>query len=98
MIVFLKAKKIWFQDTLNAGGLSDADKAKFEQFLKDLDEFAVEGKHYYEVQRALKKAQDSLISLKKSSMVKSGLNDAFTQARKDAALWAKIPQRGGRGP
>jgi hypothetical protein len=82
----IQAKKDYFQGKLNAGGLSDIDKAKFEQFLKDLDEFAVEGKHYYEVQTALKKAQDSLTDLKKGGMVKSGLDDAFSQARKDAAL------------
>jgi hypothetical protein len=33
-----------------------------------------------------------LTSLKKGGMVKSGLDDAFTQARKDAALWAKSPK------
>jgi hypothetical protein len=88
----IQAKKDYFQGKLNAGGLSDADKAKFEQFLKDLDEFAVEGKRYYEIHAALKKAQDGLTSLKKSGTVKLGLDDAFTQARKDAALWAKSPK------
>jgi hypothetical protein len=88
----IQAKKDYFQGKLNAGELSDTDKAKFEQFLKDLDEFAVEGKHYYEIQTALKKAQDSLTSLKKGGMAKSGLDDAFTQARKDAVLWAKSPK------
>ncbi|MDR2444865.1 MAG: hypothetical protein LBD44_02860 [Spirochaetaceae bacterium] len=61
----IQAKKDYFQNKLNAGGIADADKVKFEQFLKDLDEFAVEGKHYSEVQAALKKVQGSLTSLKK---------------------------------
>jgi hypothetical protein len=88
----IQAKKDYFQNKLNTGGLSEVDKAKFEQFLKDLDEFVVEGKHYYEVQTALKKAQDSLTALKKSGMVESGLDDAFSEARKNAALWAKSPK------
>jgi hypothetical protein len=88
----IQAKKDYFQGKLNAGGLSDADKAKFEQFLKDLDEFDLQGKHYHEVQAALKAAQDGLTNLKKGGMVKTGLDDAFSQARKDAALWAKSPK------
>ncbi|MDR0403374.1 MAG: hypothetical protein LBH35_07290 [Treponema sp.] len=88
----IQAKKDYFQGRLNAGGLSDADKAKFEQFLKDLDEFAVEGKHYCEVRAALKKAQNSLTNLKKDGTINLGLDDAFSQARKDAALWAKSPK------
>jgi hypothetical protein len=43
----IQAKKDYFQGKLNAGGLSDADKATFELFLKNLDEFEAEGKHYY---------------------------------------------------
>jgi hypothetical protein len=85
----IQAKKDYFQGKLNAGGLSDADKTKFEQFLKDLDEFAAGGRHYHEVRAALKKARDSLISLKKGGTVKFGLDDAFTRARKDAACGQK---------
>jgi uncharacterized protein with gpF-like domain len=88
----IQAKKDYFQDKLNAGGLSDADKAKFEQFLKDIDEFAAEGKHYHEVRTELKKVQHSLTALKKNGIVESVLDDAFSQARKDAALWAKSPK------
>jgi hypothetical protein len=87
----IQAKKAYFQGKLNAGGLTEADKAKFEQFLKDLDEFAGEGKHYYEIHTALNQVQSSLTALKKSGTVKSGLDEAFSQARKDAALWAKSP-------
>jgi hypothetical protein len=88
----IQTKKDYFQGKLKAGGLADIDKAKFEQFIKDLDEFAAEGKHYYEVHNALQLAKNGLTSLKKSGMVKAGLDDAFAQARKDAALWAKSPK------
>ena len=89
----IQSKKEYFQGKLNAGVLSDADKAKFEQFIKDLDEFDAEGKQYYDVQNGLKEAQNGLTALKKGGMVKAGLDDAFTQARKDAALWAKSPKK-----
>jgi uncharacterized protein with gpF-like domain len=88
----IEAKKDYFISKLNTGGLLDADKTKFEQFLKDLDEFDAGGKHYYEVRAALKKARDSLTSLKKGGMVKSGPDDAFTRARKDAVLRAGSPE------
>jgi hypothetical protein len=51
-----------------------------------------EGKHYYEVQAALKKARDTLTNLKKDATIKSGIDDAFGRARKGAALWVKSPQ------
>jgi hypothetical protein len=56
----IQAKKNCFQDKLNAGGLSDIDKAKFEQFLKDLDEFAADGKYYHDIQTGLKQIQSAL--------------------------------------
>jgi hypothetical protein len=61
----IQAKKDYFQSKLNAGGLADTDKAMFEQFLKDLDEFAAEGKHYFDVQAELKQVQSSRDSLEK---------------------------------
>jgi hypothetical protein len=88
----IQAKKDYLQGKLNAGGLSDDDKAKFEQFLKDLDEFAAEGKYYYEVQTGLTQIQSSLTALKKGGIVNPGLDDAFSEARKNAALWAKSPK------
>ncbi|MDR1399405.1 MAG: minor capsid protein [Treponema sp.] len=87
----IQAKKQYFLDKLNAGGLSDSDKAKYTLFLKDLDEFEAEGNHYADIQAAIKKAKNSLTSLKKNSKV-NGVDNPFTQERKDAALWAKTPK------
>jgi hypothetical protein len=39
-----------------------------------------------------------LTSLKKSSTAKSGLDDAFTRARKDAVLWANSPKEADNAP
>ncbi|MDR0554821.1 MAG: hypothetical protein LBG76_08505, partial [Treponema sp.] len=85
----IQAKKDYFQGKLNAGGLTAGDIAKYEQFIKDLDEFAAEGQRYHEIQAALEKVQGQLTALKKGGMINVALDDAFSQARKDAALWAK---------
>jgi hypothetical protein len=61
-----RLKRLGIKGKLAAGGLSDAEKAKFEQFLKAIDAFDVQGKHYYEVQVGLKAAQDTLIAKKKA--------------------------------
>jgi hypothetical protein len=55
----IQAKKDYFQSKLNAGVLDAGEKVKIEQFIKDLDEFAIEGKHYYEVQTSLKQIKTS---------------------------------------
>jgi hypothetical protein len=89
----IQAKKDYFLNKLAGGGLSDTDKAKYAQFLKDLDEFNGEGKIYYETQTKLKEVQSLLTSLKKGGSVKNTLDDAFSKVRKEAALWAKTPEK-----
>jgi SPP1 gp7 family putative phage head morphogenesis protein len=87
----IQAKKDYFQSKIDAGGLTDEEKAKFEQFIKNLDEFDTEGKHYQDVLQQLNKIKNSLTNLNKNATILSADN-AFSQARKDAALWAKTPQ------
>jgi|LSQX01.3.fsa_nt_gb SPP1 gp7 family putative phage head morphogenesis protein len=82
----IQAKKDYFEQQLS--GASPDDAVKWKQLLSDLDDFDVQGKHYYEVQSELKQVKTTLTSLKKSSTIK-GANDLFSQARKDAALWAQ---------
>jgi SPP1 gp7 family putative phage head morphogenesis protein len=86
----IQAKKQYFLDKLNAGGLSDSDKAKFTLFLKDLDEFEAEGKRYADIQAALKGIKDQLTAIKKGGILNN--NNPFSQDRKDAAIWAKTPK------
>jgi hypothetical protein len=83
----IQDKKDYFQSKLDAGGLDAADIEKFKGFLKDLDEFAAEGRHYQEIQNTLKKVETSLAELKKGGIVNIE-DDLFSQTRKDAALWA----------
>lgn len=85
----IQAKKAYFQDKLAGGGLTAAEAAKFEGYIKSLDEFAAEGQQYHELQTKLKNTQASLSALKKGG---KGLSDPYSQERKDAALWAKNPQ------
>lgn len=85
----IQAKKDYYLGKLAGGGLTAAETAKFEGYIKSLDEFAAEGQHYHELQTKLKNTQDSLSALKKGG---KGLSDPYSQERKDAALWAKSPQ------
>jgi hypothetical protein len=89
----IQTKKDYFQNKLESGGLSDADKIKFTQFLKDLDEFDTEGKVYCEILAELKTVKNLLTSLKSSGSIKNAVDGAFSETRKSAALWAKTPQK-----
>lgn len=66
---------------------------KYQNLYEQLNELDTEGKSYYEIQQELKKiksqlqqAQSDLIKLESGGIIKS-IDDTFSQARKDAALW-----------
>lgn len=61
---------------------------KYQDLYNQLLEFDTEGKSYYEIQSELKKIQSDLQKLEKSDII-NAVDDAFSQERKDAALWAK---------
>lgn len=91
----IQGKKDYFQQQINYGGLDPAKQQQFEDFLKQLDELETEGKSYADVQKemqkieqGLKQVQVDLQNLEKSGIIKQ-IDDAYTQARKDAAMWAK---------
>lgn len=84
----IPAKEKYFQDQLTAG----TDNAKFNKLLGDLQEFDQLGAEYDKKKKALLAAQkrhnealDELNKFKNRGKIK--VNDSFTQARKDAALW-----------
>lgn len=85
----IQAKKEYFAAKLAGGGLTAAEAAQCEAYIKNLDEFAAEGQRYHELQTKLKNTQASLSALKKGG---KGLSDPYSQERKDAALWAKSPE------
>ncbi|MDR1174109.1 MAG: ADP-ribosyltransferase, partial [Treponema sp.] len=88
----IQVKKDYYLDQINNYGLPPDVAAPLQKKLALLEEFSAEGKHYYEVQTGLKQIQNSLTALKKGGIVKPGLDDAFSEARKNAALWAKSPK------
>ena len=83
----IQAKKDYFNDKLLYA--ADADETdKWKTLLQQLEAFDTEGKAYYDLQSQWKKLQGDLQLLQNSSKINSA-GDAYTQARKDAALWAK---------
>lgn len=92
----IQAKKNYYLSKLAGGGLTPENVAKFQGFLKDLDEFSEKGQEYYNLQTSLKNNQASLLSLKNGGKVADKTGKAadtpFSQERKDAAFWAKKPK------
>ena len=68
---------------------------KYQDLYKQLEELDVEGKSYHDIQQQLKKIEQEIskvqADLKKveNSGIIEAVDDAFTQERKDAAMWAK---------
>lgn len=68
---------------------------KYQDLYKQLEELDTEGKSYHDIQQQLKKieqeiskVQADLKKVENSGIIKA-VDDAFTQERKDAAMWAK---------
>lgn len=93
----IQSKKNYYLAKLGKGSLSSENVAKFQKFLKDLDEFSEKGQEYYKLQASLKDNQASLLSLKKGSKVSSKVGKAadspYSQERKNTALRAKTPEQ-----
>lgn len=83
----INAKKQYFESKLLYATDPD-DIKKWQGLLDDLDDFDQHGKEYYTIQNDLNKATQDLKKLQNSGKVSSKvLDDAFSQDRKDAALW-----------
>ncbi len=68
---------------------------KYQDFYKQLEELDAEGSSYHDIQQQLKKieqemkkVQSDLQKLESGGIINT-VDDAFSQARKDAAMWAK---------
>ena len=69
---------------------------KYQDFYKQLEELDAEGSSYHDIQQQLKKieqeiskVQSDLKNVEKSGIIDTAVDDVFSQARKDAAIWAK---------
>lgn len=85
----ITAKKQYFESKLLYATDPDEIK-KWKSLLDDLDDFDQQGKAYFDIQSKLNQTAADLKKLQNSGKISSkALDDAFTQDRKDAALWAK---------
>ena len=71
------------------GSLTPEETAKFKGLLQDLEEFDKQGQQFYELQKKQKNVQESLSKLKNGG--KEDTNP-YSDARKEAALWAQTPR------
>ena len=85
----IAAKKQYFEGKwLHATDPDDIKK--WEDLMADLDDFDQHGKEYFEIQKKLNQTAADLKKLQNGAKIGSkAIDDAFTQDRKDAALWAK---------
>ena len=92
----IEAQKAEWQEKLNEKLKAEPDlMKKYQDLYKQLEELDTEGKSYHDIQQQLKKIEQEIskvqADLKKveSSGIIEAVDDAYTQARKDAAMWAK---------
>lgn len=93
----IAGKKSYYQSEIAKGTLDPAKQAQFEEYLKQLDELDLEGKSYADIQAELQKVQSDLQKVQSDlqklenggimDAVDDAFKDAYSQARKDAALW-----------
>lgn len=86
----IPGKKAYFQGKL-ASATDPADIAKWQGLLDDLDDFEKVGGAYFKAETDYNKASAEWAKLKKAGTLKvdNSVAAAYTQDRKDAALWAK---------
>lgn len=83
----IAAKKKYFEDKLSYATDPD-DIKKWKGLLADLDEFDKAGAEYYKLQSGLQKVKIDLTKLQKNGIIGAPkIDEAFSQARKDAAYW-----------
>lgn len=90
----IAGKKQYYEGKFITGTDSDLMK-KYQDLYKQLEELDTEGKSYHDIQaelkkieQELKKVQSDLQKLDKGDIIEAA-DEAYTQARKDAAVWAK---------
>lgn len=90
----IAGKKQYYEGKFITETDSDLMK-KYQDLYKQLEELDTEGKSYHDIQQQLKKIEQEIskvqADLKKveNSGIIEAIDDAFTQERKDAAMWAK---------
>lgn len=91
----IQGKKQYYQSEIAKGTLDPAKQAQFEEYIKQLDELDSEGKSYADIQAEFQKVQAQIQKVQsdlqklENGGIMDAVDDAYTQARKDAAMWAK---------
>lgn len=76
---------------------TDPDKMKeFQDLYNQVKELDTEGKAYHDIKSQLAKVEQNLTNLKNGGIINK-TNDAFSQERKDAALWFTDKNGGAKG-
>lgn len=85
----IAAKKAYFENKLLSSTGSMAEMQKWQDLLDDLDDFDKQGSAYWKAKTDLDKATAEWAKLKKSGTLKvdTSVGAAYTQDRKNAALW-----------
>lgn len=90
----IEAKKKYYEGKFITETDPDLMK-KYQDLYKQLEELDSEGSSYHDIQQQLKqieaeisKVQSDLKKVENSGIIEA-VDDAYTQARKDAAMWAK---------
>lgn len=78
----IQSKKDYFNSKLLYATGDEAEK--FKKLLKDLEDFDTNGSKYYKIESRIKKIDIEVVRLKKGKPIKG---EAFTDERKNAALW-----------
>lgn len=90
----IQGKKQYYQSEIAKGTLDPAKQAQFEEYIKQLDELDAEGKTYADVQTEFQKVQSQIKKIQsdlqklENGGIMNAVDDAYTEARKDAAMWA----------
>lgn len=83
----IAAKRSYFEQQLKYATDPD-DIKKWQGLLDDLDDFEKHGEEYFKVKTQLDDVSKNLTKLQKNGTMKHPkIDDAFSQDRKDAALW-----------
>lgn len=85
----ISAKKAYYENKLLTT-TDPATVAKYQQYLKQLEEFETEGKKLFDLQNQLSATTAKLTNLKKSGIIsntKNAVSDTFSDERKQAAKW-----------
>lgn len=82
----IQKKKDYYNSQLASGTLTPQKMQEFQKFLHDLEDFEQDGMAYEVLRMELDKLHQNVVQLQR----KFGIyDDPYSQARKDAALWAK---------